>query len=60
MKISPRHVPMRTAENELLAFLLDLERRHGLTDAEYLALLADAQRSRLTFIIRSERETESA
>jgi hypothetical protein len=55
MKLHPRHVPVEQARRELGSWLIDWQKRHDLTDAEFLALLSDAQTSRLWSHVRSER-----
>lgn len=58
LTISPRHVPVATARNELLAFLIDWRKRNGLTEAEWLLLASEAVRDEAALLVRHERKRQ--
>lgn len=54
--IHERHVPVEMARRELDTFLIELAKKHNLTSAEHLSLLAGAMQNRLASHIKEERE----
>lgn len=54
--IHPRHVPCELAKRELESFLIDLQAKHKLSAAEYVALVSGAVSGYAHLLVRSERK----
>ncbi len=57
-KVHPRVFVVQQARNELSSAALDIQRRHDLTTAEYLAILVELMQSDLKYAIRAERHPD--
>lgn len=59
MKLHKRHVPVQTANKELIMFLHEWRERHDLTEAEYLSLMTDRLSHSLSWCVKGEREDKT-
>ena len=55
MKLHPRTLDVQGASSRIRSILIDLQERHGLTDAEMLGVLTEAQQSTIKYVLRAER-----
>lgn len=57
-KVHPRVFVVQQARNELSSAALDIQERHDLTTAEYLAILTGLMQSALKYALRAERHPD--
>lgn len=55
MRIHPRTLPVQNAQNEVARLLIDWEKKHDLTTAEVVKILAGEISMQMKYAIRTER-----